>query len=121
MKSLNRVQILGNVTADPVLRYTNSGQAVCEFRVATNRSWTTDSGEKHEDAEFHRVVAWTKLAELTSQLLHKGSRVYIEGRLQTREWLSEDGTKHSATEIVAGDFLVLDKPTNVETKGGEDF
>ena len=71
-RSLNRVQLIGNLTRDPELRYTPSGTAVCSFGLATNRSWTTDTGEKHEESEFHNIVAWNKLAELCSQFLVKG-------------------------------------------------
>lgn len=107
-RSLNKVQLIGNLTRDPELRYTPQGTAVCTFGVATNRSWTTDSGEKKEEAEFHRVVAWNKLAELCSQLLVKGRRVYVEGRLQTRSWTGQDGVQKQTTEIVIEDMLLLD-------------
>ena len=83
--------LIGNLTRDPELRYTPSGTAVCTFGVATNRAWTTDSGEKKEDVEFHRIVAWNKLAELCSQLLKKGRKVFVEGRLSTRTWTGQDG------------------------------
>lgn len=107
-RSLNRVELIGNLTRDPELRYTPQGTAVCTFGVATNRSWTTDSGEKKEDTEFHRVVAWNKLAELCSQLLTKGRKVYVEGRLQTRNWTGQDGAQRTTTEIVITDMLILD-------------
>lgn len=107
-RSLNKVQLIGNLTRDPELRYTPQGTAVCTFAVATNRSWTTESGEKREEAEFHRVVAWNKLAELCSQLLTKGRRVYVEGRLQTRSWTGQDGVQKQTTEIVIEDMLLLD-------------
>jgi single-strand DNA-binding protein len=83
-RSLNRVQLIGNLTRDPELRYTPQGTAVCSFGLATNRSWTTETGEKKEEAEFHRIVAWNKLAELCSQFLTKGKKVYLEGRLSTK-------------------------------------
>ena len=82
-RSLNKVMLIGNLTRDPEMRYTPQGTAVCTFGVATNRSWTTESGEKKEDAEFHNVVAWNKLAEICTQLLKKGRKVYVEGRLST--------------------------------------
>lgn len=107
-RSLNRVQLIGNLTRDPELRYTPQGTAVCSFGLATNRTWTTDAGEKHEDAEFHRIVAWDKLAELFAQLLFKGRRVFIEGRLQTRQWTTQDGSTRQTTEIVASDMIILD-------------
>jgi single-strand DNA-binding protein len=107
-KSLNKAMILGNLTRDPELRYTPNGKAVATFTVATNRTWTTDIGDKREESEFHRVVAWDKLAEICDQLLTKGRKVYIEGRLQTREYENQAGEKKQTTEIVASDMLVLD-------------
>src|SRR4030043_606577 len=100
-RSLNKVMLIGNLTRDPELRYTPSGTAVCTFGMATNRTWTTaDSNERQEEAEFHRIVAWQKLAELCSQLLFKGRKVYVEGRLQTRNWTSADGQERTTTEVV---------------------
>lgn len=108
IRSLNKVTLIGNLTRDPELRYTPQGTAVCTMGIATNRSWTTEGGEKREETEFHRVVAWNKLAELCSQLLAKGRRVYVEGRLQTRQWTGQDGQQRQATEIVIEDMLILD-------------
>lgn len=107
-RSLNRVQLIGNLTRDPELRYTPTGTAVCSFGLATNRSWTTETGEKHEETEFHRIVAWNKLAELCSQFLVKGKKVYLEGRLSTRTWQAQDGQQRNATEIVIDDMILLD-------------
>lgn len=107
-RSLNKVELIGNLTRDPELRYTPQGTAVCTFGLATNRQWVTDSGEKKEDAEFHRIVAWNKLAEICSQLLAKGRKVYVEGRLQTRSWTGQDGAQRTTTEIVINDMLILD-------------
>ncbi|KKU02632.1 MAG: Single-stranded DNA-binding protein [Candidatus Amesbacteria bacterium GW2011_GWB1_47_26] len=107
-RSLNKVMLIGNLTRDPELRYTPQGTAVCTIGMATNRTWVTESGEKREETEFHRIVAWNKLAELCSQLLFKGRRVYVEGRLQTRQWTGQDGQPRQATEIVIEDMLVLD-------------
>jgi single-strand DNA-binding protein len=114
-KSLNKVTLIGNLTRDPELRYTPQGTAVCTFSLATNRQWTTDSGEKKEDAEFHRVVAWNKLAEICSQLLKKGRKVYVEGRLQTRSWQGQDGQNRYTTEVVISDMILLDS----KREGGE--
>jgi len=108
VRSLNKAQLIGNLTRDPELRYTPQGTAVCTFGLATNRQWTTDTGEKREEADFHRVVAWNKLAELCAQLLTKGRKVYIEGRLQTRNWTAQDGTQRQTTEIVTSDMILLD-------------
>lgn len=107
-RSLNRVQLIGNLTRDPELRYTPSGSAVCSFGIATNRSWTTDSGEKREEVDFHNIVAWRKLAELCSQFLTKGRKVYVEGRLSTRSWTGQDGQQKSRTEVVIDDMILLD-------------
>lgn len=107
-RSLNRVQLIGNLTRDPELRYTPSGTAVCTFSIATNRSWTTDTGEKKDEVEFHRIVAWNKLAELCSQFLTKGRKVFVEGRLSTRSWSAQDGTQKQTTEIVISDMILLD-------------
>lgn len=107
-RSLNKVQLIGNLTRDPELRYTPTGAAVCTLGLATNRTWTTDSGEKKEETEFHRVVAWNKLAELCSQLLTKGRKIYVEGRLRTNAWQAADGTQRSTTEVVIEDMIILD-------------
>lgn len=109
-RSLNRVQLIGNLTRDPELRYTPTGAAVCTFSLATNRSWTTDSGEKKEESDFHRIVSWNKLAELCSQFLTKGRKVYVEGRLSNRTWQAQDGTQKNTTEVVIDDMILLDSP-----------
>lgn len=116
-RSLNKVQLIGNLTRDPELRYTPNGTAVCTIGLATNRSWTTDSGEKREETEFHRLVAWNKLAELCGQLLVKGRKIYIEGRLQTRSWTAQDGTQRTTTEIVIDDMILLDSRKALATAG----
>ncbi len=107
-RSLNKVELIGNLTRDPELRYTPQGTAVCTFGLATNRSWVTDSGEKKEEADFHRLVAWNKLAELCSQLLAKGRKIYVEGRLSNRSWTAQDGQQKNITEIVINDMIILD-------------
>jgi len=107
-RSLNKAQLIGNLTRDPELRYTPQGTAVCTFGLATNRTWVTESNEKKESTEFHRIVAWNKLAELCSQLLFKGRKVFVEGRLQTREWTSKDGNQRQTTEVVISDMIILD-------------
>lgn len=119
-RSLNKVQLIGNLTRDPELRYTPSGTAVCSFGLATNRSWKTDAGEKHDEAEFHNIVAWNKLAELCSQFLVKGRKVYLEGRLSTRTWTGQDGASRNRTEIVISDMILLDsRPAGVATVPSE--
>ncbi len=108
-RSLNKVQLIGNLTRDPELKYIQQGNAVCTFGLATNRSWVPSEGqERREETEYHKLVAWGKLAELCSQLLTKGRKVYIEGRLQTRNWETADGQQRSTTEIVVEDMILLD-------------
>jgi single-strand DNA-binding protein len=121
-RSLNKVQLIGNLTRDPELRYTPTGAAVCTLGLATNRAWTTESGEKKEETEFHRVVAWNKLAELCSQLLTKGRKIYVEGRLRTNTWQAQDGSSRSTTEVVIEDMIILDsrKPAGAGGEAGEE-
>lgn len=117
--SLNRAQIIGNLTRDPELRTTPNGTNVCTFGVATNRVYTDAQGQKQDQAEFHNIVAWAKLAEICGQYLAKGRRVFIEGRLQTREWQGQDGMKRRTTEIVAEDMIMLDRaPGGAASAGG---
>lgn len=105
-RSWNRVELIGNLTRDPEMRYTPSGAAVATFSIATNRTFVTD-GEKKEEVDFHRCVAWNKLAELCQQLLKKGNRVFVSGRLQNRSWEDKDGGQRNTTEIVIEDMLLL--------------
>lgn len=118
-RSLNKVQLIGNLTRDPELRYTPSGAAVCTIGLATNRYWTTEAGEKKEEVEFHRVVAWNKLAEICSQLLAKGRKIYVEGRLRTASWQAQDGTQKSTTEVVIEDMILLDSRMPAQAVAGE--
>jgi len=117
-RSLNKVNLIGNLTRDPELRYTPQGTAVCTFGVATNRSWLPEgASERKEETEFHRIVAWNKLGELCSQLLAKGRKVYVEGRLSTRSWTGQDGMQRTVTEIVIDDMIILDSRKNFEEGG----
>lgn len=118
-RSLNKVQLIGNLTRDPELRYTPTGAAVCTLGIATNRTWTTDAGEKKEETEFHRVVAWNKLAELCSQLLSKGRKIFVEGRLRTNAWTAQDGSQRNTTEVVIEDMIILDSKRTGVAEGGE--
>jgi len=118
-RSLNKVTLIGNLTRDPELRFTPSGAAVCTFGLATNRQWNTDSGEKKEEVEFHRIVAWNKLAELCGQLLAKGRKVFVEGRLQTRKWTGQDNQERTTTEIVISDMIILDSRGQFEQRPAE--
>jgi single-strand DNA-binding protein len=106
---LNRAQLIGNVTRDPEVRTTPTGQNVCSFSVATNAQWTDAQGNKQQRAEFHNIVAWGKLADICRQFLAKGRKVYVEGRMQTREWEAQDGAKRTRTEIVAENMIMLDR------------
>lgn len=114
-RSLNKVMLIGNLTRDPELRYTPQGTAVCTFGLATNRYWQpAGGGDKQEEAEFHRIVSWQKLAELCAQLLFKGRKVFVEGRLQTRTWTSKDGQERTTTEVVIDNMIVLDSKRKEE-------
>ena len=107
---LNKAMIIGNLTRDPEVRTTPSGQTVATFGVATNFAWTDQSGQKQQRAEFHNVVAWRKLAEICGAYLHKGKQVYIEGRLQTRDWTDQSGVRKYRTEIIAENMIMLGAP-----------
>lgn len=112
--------LIGNIARDPELRYTTSGTAVCSFRIATNRSWVpSDGGDRKEETEFHRIVTWNKLAELCAQLITKGRKVYIEGRLQTRQWETPEGERRSISEIIAEDMVLLDSRKTAEREEGK--
>ena len=104
--------MIGNVTRDPEMRQIPGGQTVCTFSVATNLSWTDQSGQKQDKAEYHNLVAWRKLAEICGQYLRTGSKVFVEGRIQTRDWEAEDGTKRYKTEIVVENMIMLDRKGN---------
>jgi single-strand DNA-binding protein len=101
MASVNQVTLIGNLGADPELRYTNTGSAVANLRIATNEQWTDKNGERQERTEWHQIVVWGKQAENVGKYLRKGRSVYIEGRLQTRQWEDQSGNKRYTTEVVA--------------------
>ena len=107
MASLNKVQIIGNLGGDPEMRFTPNGRSVANFNVACSRRYTTRDGEQRDDTEWVRVVCWERLAELAGQYLSKGRQVYVEGRLQTREWEDRDGNRRWTTEVVANDIQFL--------------
>lgn len=119
--SLNKAMIIGNLTRDPESKQTPSGQNVCSFGVATNRTWKNAAGEKQEQVEYHNVVVWGKLAEICAQYLNKGKKVYIEGRLQSREWDGPDGAKRNKTEIVAENMVMLSGAERGGATGGTPF
>ncbi len=106
---LNKAMIIGNITQDPEVRTTPQGTNVTSFSIATNLVWTDQSGIKQSKVEYHNIVAWRKLAEICGQYLKKGKKVYIEGRLQTRDWQDQNGTKRFRTEIVADNMIMLDR------------
>lgn len=104
---VNKAILVGNLGSDPEMRYTPSGQGVCEFRVATNESWNDKNGQRQERTEWHRIVVWGKRAEVCSKYLSKGRSVYVEGRIQTRTYDDKEGNKRYITEIVAQDVQFL--------------
>jgi single-strand DNA-binding protein len=106
---INKAIIIGNLGADPEIRYTQSGSQVATFNVATTERWRDQSGTMQESTEWHRIVAWQRLAEICGEYLHKGSRVYIEGRIQTRKWQDQSGNDRYTTEIVAREMKMLDR------------
>ncbi|MFO7166951.1 MAG: single-stranded DNA-binding protein [Chloroflexota bacterium] len=106
-KDLNKVMLTGYLGADPEMRYTPQGSAVTTFRVASGRTWKSADGTQHDDTEWFRIVAWEKLAEICNQYLSKGTRVYIEGRLQTRKWQDQNGQDRYTTEVIAQDMIIL--------------
>lgn len=124
-RSLNKVMLIGNLTRDVDVRYTPSGTAVATFGLATNRSWSAgEGGDRQEETQFHRIVAWSKLAEICGQLLFKGRRIYVEGRLQTRKFTGQDGQQREVTEIVAENMMILDtrnRDGNGGSYGEEEF
>lgn len=115
-KGVNKVILIGNLGQDPELRYTGSGTAVCNMRLATNESYKDSNGEWVDKTEWHNVVAWSRLAEICNEYLKKGSQVYFEGSLQTRSWEDRDGNTRYTTEIKAREMLMLD--SRGETSGG---
>lgn len=120
-RSLNKVMLIGNLTRDVDVRYTPSGTAVATFGLATNRSWSAgEGGDRQEETQFHRIVAWSKLAEICGQLLFKGRRIYVEGRLQTRKFTGQDGQQREVTEIVAENMMILDT-RNRDGNGGGNY
>lgn len=127
-RSVNKAIIIGNLGNDPELRTTPGGTRVATFSVATNRRWSGRGGAMQEETQWHRVVAWTKLAEIAEQYLKKGDRVYIEGRIQYRQWEDQNGQKRFSTEIVANDMVMLGgrgegalEMQRAPTYGGEEY
>ena len=119
-RSLNRITVIGNLTRDPELKYTPAGTAVCTFSIATNRSWTTNDGQTKEEVQYHRVVAWQKLAELCGKLLNKGRKVFAEGRMTYRTYTGKDGIQRTIAEIVLDDFIVFGEGRKMTETGPTD-
>jgi len=125
-RCLNKVMIIGYLGRDPEMRFTPTGKSVSSFSVACNRSWKSKDGERHTETDWFNVVAWGELAEISKQYLSKGSMVYVEGRLQIREWVDSNGTPQKSVEIVARDIMLMDsknknKDIQNDTEDFEDF
>ncbi len=119
MRSVNKVILIGNLTRDPEMKETQSGQPITTFGIATNREWNTSDSERKKSTEFHEVVAWSKLAEICSNYLKKGKLVYLEGYLKTKSWETENGEKRFRTEVVLQDMIMLDKREQGHTDKAE--
>jgi single-strand DNA-binding protein len=115
--NLNKAMLIGNVTRDPETRNTPSGQNVASFSVATNFVWTDQSGQQQKKVEFHNIIAWRKLADICAKYLHKGSKVFVEGRLQTSDWTGQDGVKRYRTEIILENMIMLDSKGSTPFSG----
>jgi len=114
---LNKVMLIGRITQDPEVRTTPSGTPVANFGLATGRVWTDQAGQKQEKTEFSNIVAWRRLAEICGQYLRKGSKIYIEGRLETRTWDDQSGVRHWRTEVIAENMIMLDRKS--DSVGGQ--
>jgi len=121
MRSVNKVILVGNITRDPEIKQTTTGQSIVTFGLATNREWVTSKGEKQSLAEYHNLVAWGKLAEICSQYLKKGKLIYVEGYLKTRSWDSPEGVKIFKTEVVVYDMIMLEKRPQDESSTDDYF
>ncbi len=119
VRGLNKIILIGNLGRDPELRYTPSGKPMVSFSLATSRSWITSGGERKDATEWFNVIAWGNLAEICSRRLKKGSKVYIEGHLQTRAWDDPEGYRHYRTEVVASEMIILDEEIPEEEEEDE--
>lgn len=118
--TVNKVMLIGRLGSDPDIRYTPAGSAVANFNIATNRAWKDRDGNLQESTDWHRIVLWARQAEFAKEYVKKGNRVYIEGRLQTREWEDQNGQKRYTTEVVANDIQLLESAgQRAETAGGD--
>ena len=115
MSSLNKAMLIGRLGKDPEIRYTPDGSPVANFSLATSESWTDKSGARQEKTEWHNIVAWSKLADLSKRYLAKGRQIYVEGRIRTRDWDDKDGNKRRTTEIIANQIVLLgSRPEGIE-------
>jgi single-strand DNA-binding protein len=117
MASLNKVFLIGNLTRDPELRYIPSGSAVATFTIGVNRVWKTPTGEKKEQATFIRIVVWGRRAEVCGEYLTKGSPVFVEGRMQSRDWQTQDGQKRNTVEVVADNIQFMSRGSGAAKQG----
>lgn len=118
MAGVNKVILVGRLGQDPEVKYTPSGVAVANFSIATSEEWKDkNTGEKKEDTQWHKIVIWRRLAEVAGEYLHKGSQVYIEGKLQTRSWEDKEGNKRYTTEIIVRDLIMLDSKGQAQDSG----
>src|SRR3990167_5012453 len=118
---LNKVMLIGRITQDPEVRTTPSGTSVANFSIATNLTWVDKQGQKQNKAEFHNIVAWRKLAEICGQYLRKGSKIYLEGRLETRTWDDQSGQRHWRTEVIADNMIMLDRKSDSFSGGNTGY
>jgi len=121
MSGVNKVILVGNLGADPQIRYTPQGTAVANFSLATTERFNNKNGERESRTEWHRIIAWGRLAEICNEYLKKGKQVYIEGRIQTRQWDDKDGNKRTTTEIVANNMVMLGRAGDVGDVGAQEF
>jgi single-strand DNA-binding protein len=121
MSGVNKVILVGNLGGDPEIRYTPNGTAVANFRIATTERFSNKNGEKESRTEWHRIVAWGRLAEICNEYLKKGKQVYVEGRIQTRQWEDKDGNKRSSTEIVANNMVMLGRAGDAGDVAAQEF
>jgi len=121
MSGVNKVILVGNLGADPTMRYTPSGTAVANFNLATTERFTNKNGEREARTEWHRVVAWGRLAEICNQYLKKGKQIYVEGRLQTRNWEDQSGNKRYTTEVIANNMVMLGRAGEAGDVPSQDF
>ena len=120
MRGVNKVILVGNLGADPEVRYSTTGTAIANFRIATSETWSDANGEDQEHTEWHSIVAWRKLGEICGEFLKKGKQVFIEGRLQNRSWEDKEGNKRWTTEVVAANLVMLGGPGDQSGRMPED-